>query len=116
MAKIKLVRLHCNLNDEVDKDELYIKFNGKRIWPDMGIYKSVDSGEKVDIGTEIEQELPLELKLELWDFDYLSKNDLLGTFNMKIKTDDFDDTYFTNMKLERTDSTASYMLEWRLLK
>ncbi|MEQ9404020.1 MAG: hypothetical protein RIM99_10565 [Cyclobacteriaceae bacterium] len=113
--QIKILSLHCTLNDEVDKDEVFLKYEGKKIWP-TAPYKSINSGEKKEIGKEFTHKADHDMVLELWDFDFLSKNDLLGTFTMKVDEEDRASTYFTTMKVAREGSTASYMLEWEIIK
>jgi hypothetical protein len=112
---IKLLSLHCTLNDEVDDDEVYLKYEGKKLWP-AGPYKSIKSGDKKPIGKEFVHRTDHDMVVELWDFDFFSKNDLLGTFRMHIEEDDRASTYFTTMKPAGQDSTASYMLEWEIVK
>ena len=51
-----------------------------------------------------------EINIELWDFDYLSKNDHIGTFVIVPHGDRGKIT--ANMRLDRQGSTASYLLEW----
>lgn len=53
MATIKLRSLQCILNDEVDKDEVYLKLDGKKIWP-AGLYKQINSGDKVDMNVSFD--------------------------------------------------------------
>ena len=106
--------MHCTLNDEVDKDEVFLKYEGKKIWPG-GSYKVINSGERMEIGREFVHTADHDIIIELWDFDLLSKNDLLGIFTMKVDEEDRTSTYFTTMKLEQANSTASYMLEWEII-
>ena len=109
---IKLKSIICILNDEIDKDEVYLKLDGKKIWPEGAAYKAIDNGEKTSV--EIQFEYPEgEMKIELWDFDYMSRNDLLGTFTMKI--DENKGNYNTSMKLKDMHSTASYILDWAVV-
>lgn len=115
MSKIRLLHLHCTLNEEVDKDEVYLKYEGRKLWP-SGPYKKIGSGEKLKIDKLFEHKTDHDMVVELWDFDFLSKNDLIGTFTMHIEEDDRASTYFTTMKLAHSDSTASYMLEWEIVK
>ena len=115
-AKIRLINLHCALNDEVDKDEVFLKYEKKKIWPTSGVYKSVDNGETHELNITFDHEISREIIIELWDYDYLSRNDLLGSFTMKINDNDRITTYYTNMKVLEKGSTASYKLEWELVQ
>lgn len=110
MPTIKLIELQCILNDEIDKDEIYIKHNGKKIWP-SGIYNQVDSGETKEIGMDLKVDEGW-LELELWDFDYMSRNDHLGTFKMMI--DQEKGKFSTSLQKKDLKSTASYILNWEL--
>ncbi len=102
----------CILNDEIDKDEVYLKLKGKKIWPSGSAYKSIDSGERTPVDIDFEHEEG-EMDIELWDFDYMSRNDHLGTFTMKV--DDHKGNYTTSMRLKDEKSTASYILEWAIV-
>ena len=112
---IKLLYLYCKLNDEVDKDEVFLKYEGKKVWP-LGSYKSINSDEKKAVNKEFVHKADHSMVIELWDFDFLSKNDLLGTFTMRVDEEDRASIYFTTMKVAREGSTASYMLEWEITK
>ena len=86
MPKIKLNKVHCTLPYEIDKDEMYLKHGGKKIWPKGTIYYRMDTGDLaiVDLTMEVEDGWT---EIELWDFDYLSLNDFLGTFRFKVDDD-----------------------------
>ena len=112
MPKIRLNKVRCNLPDEIDKDEMYLKHDGQKIWPEGSLYHRLDTGDVADIGVVLEVEEGW-VEVELWDFDYLSLNDHLGSF--KFKVDDAPGAYTNSMKLEESDSTASYFLEWEIL-
>ena len=112
MPKIKLSRIHCKLPDEIDKDEMYLKMNGEKIWPAGSIYYRVDTGDIVDL------DVTLDVKegwteIELWDFDYLSRNDFLGKFRFKV--DSKIGKYTNTMTLVEENSSASYLLEWEIV-
>ncbi len=108
MEKITLKSLHCTLNDEVDKDEVYLKLNGKKIWP-SGFYKQIGTGERIDINYSFESDEDV-IEIELWDFDLLSRNDLLGKFIFKPAGEK--GNFSTSMRTEDMSSTASYFIEW----
>ncbi len=112
MAKLLLKSVQCILPDEIDKDEMYLKFNGVKIWPEDEKYFRLDSGDKVEINLTLDvQEGWVEV--ELWDFDYLSKNDFLGKFRFLV--DRMTGEYSTSMSLVEDESTASYVLYWEIL-
>lgn len=108
MATIRLKSLQCILNDEVDKDEVYLKLDGKKIWP-AGMYKQINSGEKIDMNLSF-QHSDEQMRIELWDFDFLSKNDLLGAFTIAPHGER--GNFTVSMLPEREGTTASYILEW----
>lgn len=112
MPKIRLNRVHCTLPDEIDKDEMYLKFKGKKIWPIESTYYRVDTGDIAIINLTLDLEEGWA-EIELWDFDYLSNNDFLGTFGFKV--DDTPGDYSNSMNLVEKNSTASYILDWEIL-
>lgn len=115
MAKIRLNKLECIVNDEVDEDEVFLKYDGHKIWPTERIYKGIDNSESFELDVEIEHPDPtVPVVIELWDFDYLSANDFLGSFEM-ILGSDTSGSFSTSMKLHEKGSTASYILYWEIL-
>lgn len=54
-----------------------------------------------------------EIVIELWDFDWLSSNDLLGVF--KLEVPGLIGTYATDMTLNLAETQkAKYTLEWEV--
>lgn len=111
MVNIKLHSVKCTLPDEIDKDEMYLKHQGKKIWPSGMIYYRVDTGDVAPINLTLEVEQGWT-EIDLWDFDYLSLNDFLGTF--KFNVDTTPGKYSTSMELKEKNSTASYILNWEI--
>jgi len=112
MTWIRINSVQCTTPDEIDKDEMYLKKDGKKIWPSGGLYHRVDTGDEVQV------DLALDVKdgwneIELWDFDFISLNDKLGVF--KFKVDAEPGKYSTSMTLLERNSTASYILFWEIL-
>ncbi|MGB3466950.1 MAG: hypothetical protein WBA74_16845 [Cyclobacteriaceae bacterium] len=112
MARIKIHNIKCKLPDEIDKDEIYLKHNGKKIWPSGAIYHRLDTGDLAEV------DLVLEVgngwvEIELWDFDFLSRNDHLGRFRFKV--DDEKGEFTNTMELLEKNSTASYVMKWEIL-
>lgn len=113
MPKIRLNAVHCTLPDEIDKDEMYLKYKGEKIWPKGSIYYRVDTGDVAQVGLTMEVEEGWN-EIELWDFDFLSRNDFLGKFRFKV--DDEPGVYTNSMNLVEENSTASYILDWEILE
>lgn len=114
MQQIKLNKLHCHLNDEADSDEIYLKVNNSKIWP-LGFFKSVDSGDIkiIDVTMKHDDDAKPAL-IEIWDYDFLSRNDLIGTFELMAgskKKGQFQST----IKASEGHSTAAYLLDWEIL-
>ena len=107
--KLRLVSIRCNVNDETDGDEIYLKYDGHKIWPN-GLFKGIKMNEELNIDITIDVPDDEYVTIELWDYDLLSRNDLLGSFTMR--TNEKGGPFQTSLKLERLDYTASYLLSW----
>lgn len=112
MPKVLLKTVHCLVPDESDKDEMYLKYNGEKIWPKENKFNRLDAGEKVEINLEMEMSEGWQ-EVELWDYDYISRNDLLGKFRFKV--DRQIGEFNTSMTLLENGSPASYVLDWEIL-
>jgi len=115
MVRIKLLHLHCMLNEESDKDEVFVKFNGHRVWPEHGRYHVMNSNERIALNIVLEHDPSKDLHVELWDWDLLSSNDLIGTFQMHVSANDYG-KFTSSLKVAHEKSTASYLLEWEILE
>lgn len=113
MPVIKINSVQCVTPDEVDKDEMYLKKDGKKIWPEGEKYHRVDTGDREIINMELEVSDGWN-EIEVWDFDYASLNDLLGVF--KFNVDASPGKYSTSMELLERNSTASYLMFWEIVE
>jgi hypothetical protein len=110
MLKCKLLKLHCYLSDE-SADEVFIKFNKKKIWPVDTKYIEMNSAEEllqvemdaVEDGTTVE--------IELWDYDTWTPNDKLGVFRLVA---DGQGGPFTSDLIKEKGRGAKYSLEWEV--
>ena len=79
--KLRLLNLKCYLSDESDGDEIYILLNGNKVWPEKEKYLTVLE-ESTALDVEMEISKGDMLSFQLWDFDLLSANDLLGSIEI----------------------------------
>lgn len=112
MPRIRINSVQCTTPDEIDKDEMYLKMNGKKIWPEGEKYYRVDTGDVAQVNLDFDVSEGWN-EIELWDFDFVTLNDLLGVF--KFMVDDNPGIYSTSMKVLERNSTASYVLFWEIL-
>lgn len=113
MPKIRINKIHCNVPEEIDKDEMFLKYDGHKFWPTDGKYFRIDVNEKVEINQDLDVPEGWN-EIELWDYDFVTLNDHLGTF--KIKVDDSPGKYSASMILNTKETkSASYFLEWEVL-
>lgn len=107
MSQLKLLTLQCLVSDEDYLDEIYIKINKKKIWPENSRYKKMEVGDaKINIPLP---DAAGEVEIELWDWDLISRNDLLGTFNLHL--DDSKGVFSTELKIIGK-TNARYILHW----
>jgi hypothetical protein len=110
---IKILQLNCFITDEIGFDELYLVVNNERIWPENHLYKSINPGStRIDV--KILDLLPnTQIDLEVWDYDYLSSNDLLGKILLLV--DEPGGPYTTDMipNQEKTEK-AKYSIVWEI--
>lgn len=110
---VRLKTLLCYQNDEEKFDDIFIKYQGRRIWPVGKKHEDVAVGSvslMVDIPNVVPNE---ELLLEIWDYDLWSANDLLGTARMI--PDKPGGPYTVDMKPIHEKEVARYSLEWQIL-
>jgi len=107
--KINITYIQCNVNDESDGDEIYLKYHGRKIWP-RGLFKAIKTGHTLAVDIDIEVPFDEYINLELWEYDLLSKDDHLGVFTMR--SNEVGGPYQTSLKLNNQEYMASYLLTW----
>lgn len=72
------------------EDELYIKVNDSKIWP-AGKHEQINSQQT----KEVEYSLPLDksVTIQLWEYDQISSDDLLGYLTLRPNHQQGDFTY-----------------------
>jgi len=111
---IKINSIHCYAYEESNGDEVFLKLNGKKIWPEAEKYHQMkDQSAEVNV-------MVLNLKtnefieVEVWDYDFWSPNDLMGKIRMLI--DKPGGPYTTDMQLAEANQMARYSIVWEILK
>jgi hypothetical protein len=109
---VRLLRLHCYFVEETFYDDVYLKWNGKKVWPKKKRQQPISMDTITELNVELmDIEEGKEVVVELWDWDLLSPNDKLGTFQMPIGGEK--GTFFTDMTRNTKETKkAKYTLEW----
>ena len=113
MQKIRINSIQCVTPDEIDKDEIFLKKNGRKIWPKDQKYHKIDSSDIVNINLILAVSEGWN-EIEVWDYDFLSLNDKLGIF--KFKADSISGKYSTSMLLHDKKSMANYIMYWEIIE
>ncbi|MDH5604447.1 MAG: C2 domain-containing protein [Cyclobacteriaceae bacterium] len=106
---LNLIKLNCYLADESDADEIFIKHDGKKIWPE-GKYVKIKDGS-MDIKREIKVEKGKSVVFEIWDYDLFTPNDLLGT--VTIAADNMGGPYTSDM-VKKDQGNSRYSIQWEI--
>jgi len=109
LMKLNITHITCNVNDESDGDEIYLRMNGKKIWP-TGLFKGIKTNETVSVDVSVDVATDEYATVELWEYDLLTKNDLLGTFKMRMNEQG--GPFQTSLQLNNLNYLASYLLTW----
>lgn len=112
---IILNRLHCYFVEESEYDDVFLKYNGKKIWPIDKKQQPIMMDTTTELNLEIKElSRNQEVVIELWDWDFLSPNDKLGTFTLHIEGEP--GTYSTDMVRNlRETKKAKYTLDWEVI-
>ena len=106
--------LHCYLVEEENHDDVFLKYKGKKIWPKRKKQQAIMMDTTTSLGVEIKGiNVGQEVEIEIWDYDWLSSNDMLGVFRMLVERET--GAYTTDMIQNTKETTmAKYTLEWEV--
>jgi len=114
MAKLKLKSITCYQPSEKDKDEIFLKFRGDKIWPEKSKFIRIDANETVHINLNINA-TTIWMEIELWEYDFLSKNDHLGDF--ALKSSNYAGQYTSELKvMDDFIDKVKYSLNWEITR
>ncbi|MCG8309232.1 MAG: hypothetical protein MI975_17700 [Cytophagales bacterium] len=112
---LHLSRLHCYFIEENEYDDVYLIHDGEKIWPKNRKQQPI----MMDTTTELDVDVKnisknQEVVIELWDWDFLSPNDKLGTFTMIVEGEP--GPFSTDMVQNPRETTkAKYTLDWEVI-
>jgi hypothetical protein len=111
---LRLESLISYVQSESDGDEIYIKHNDQKIAPAEGRYIKMSRGVPVALDVEVDiADTETWVEFELWDYDLLSMNDIIGKFRLLV---DEEGEHFST-ELKRSDDTeAQYVLNWSVIR
>ncbi len=107
---IKLHKLNCYLPDEAT-DEIYLKFNGKKLWPKNEAYVSMNEGSVAEVKLATTLLKGASIVVEVWEKDTLSADDKLGRFILE--ADKIGGPYQSDM-IKEDNGKSKYSLEWEV--
>ena len=111
MPKIRLNEIICNTPNEDNKDEVFLKYKGKKIWPTKSMFVKMGVDDAIQIG--VAGKFPSGwVEIELWDYDFARKNNHLGTFHLEVdgETGHMGTILSTNQEVSEV---ADYTLNWQ---
>lgn len=108
-----LKRLYCYFVEERGHDDVYLVHNGEKIWPVDKRQQPIAMDTVTELDVSINGLLDQQIvQIELWDWDLLSSDDLLGVFSMQIS---LGGPYSTDMEINVQETEkAKYTLEWEV--
>lgn len=113
MEKIHLKSITCHQPSEKDKDEIYLKFLGEKIWPSSKFVK-IDTDQTVVLDIKLDAKT-IWTEIELWEYDYLSRNDHLGHFSFK--SSNYAGEYTSELLVtDEWQGKVQYSILWELIR
>ncbi len=111
--KVRLINLNCYATEESGYDDVYLMMNGRKIWPEHKRQLPVRIGT-TELNIDINDLEPdSKLDIEIWDYDVISANDLMG--HVPIYVDKPGGPYSTDMIPDPVEAKiAKYTIEWEI--
>ena len=115
MYTLILPRLHCYFVEEHEYDDVYLKYNGEKIWPKDKKCQPIMMDTTTELNIRINDiSKNQEVVIELWDWDFLSPNDKLGKFTLVVEGDP--GPFSADMIQNRKETEkAKYTLDWEVV-
>ncbi len=110
---LRILNIYCYITDETGFDDLYLVINKKKVWPARKRFFPIRPG-RTTVNTELKAFDPdTAVEIEVWDFDYISRNDLLG--KVPVFLDEPGGPYTTDMIQNKYETEkAKYSIEWEI--
>jgi hypothetical protein len=111
--KLRLLTLNCYATEETGYDDVYLMLNNEKIWPKKKRQLPVHIGNTA-LNVEISDiESGTALDIEIWDYDVISKNDLMG--HVPFYIDKPGGPFSTDMIPDPVEAkVAKYTIEWEI--
>jgi len=111
LVKCKLKALRCYRSSERGGDEIYLKLDGKQMWPQVP-YERIHSMGEVEINLSIVTGKSAgSIRIELWEKDIL-KDDFLGYF--LFVPNGSEGEYVSDLRLANKNDTHRYAMVWEI--
>ena len=109
-VKCRLLSLKCCHSTEKDGDEVFIKFENKKIWP-VGAFARFKTNEEFVINLDVISDGRGFIRLDFWEKDFF-KDDLIGYF--QFVTVGSRGIFSTDLTPCHKDARPGYVLAWEM--
>jgi hypothetical protein len=111
---VRLDSLVAYMQTESDGDEIFIRYQGKKVAPKKSRFFKIDRDP-----VPLDVEIPIDargqwVEIELWDYDHFSPNDLLGTF--RFLADEVAENFTAELLPDKDSAMARYVLGWSVVE
>jgi hypothetical protein len=110
----RLKTLVAHVQTEADGDELFLKIDGRKIWPSDNRFIRFDNKQSVEVNHLCNLDiLGGFLDIELWEYDNILFSSCIGEFVLSL--DEAGGPYYSDLK-PSNGSKARYSLIWEVVK